>query len=171
VHGVLACKLIARERASPGPSALRFAASTRAYRTILRVPSQEPIPPDLFLSGYSPEIRDLAERLRSVIHEAVPEAIERVRTGWRLIGYDVPAGRRMRYFAFVAPEPKHVHLGWQHGIWMTDPEGILRGAHLDLKKVRYVTYQPGDEIPTDALVRYTVEAAGLATLGPAGMRP
>ncbi len=133
------------------------------------MPSQEPIPPDLFLSGYSPEIRDLAERLRSVVHEAVPEAIERVRTGWRLIGYDVPAGRRTRYFAFVAPEPKHVHLGWQHGIWMADPDGILRGAHLDLKKVRYVTYQPGDEIPTDALVRYTVEAAGLATLGSAGL--
>ena len=63
----------------------------------------EPIPPDLFLSGYAPDIRDLAEELRSVVHEAVPEAIERVRTGWRLIGYDVPAGRRTRYFAFVAP--------------------------------------------------------------------
>ena len=53
---------------------------------------------------------------------------------------------------------------------MADPEGILRGAHLDLKKVRYVTYQPGDEIPTDALVRYTIEAAGLAALGSAGLR-
>ena len=100
----------------------------------------------------------------------MPEAIERVRTGWRLIGYDVPVGRRTRYFAFVAPEPKHVHLGWQHGIWMADPDGILRGAHLDLKKVRYVTYQPGDEVPTDALVRYTLEAAALATLGSAGPR-
>ena len=132
------------------------------------VGAPEPIPPDLFLSGYSPEIGDLAERLRGVVHEAVPEAIERVRTGWRLIGYDVPVGRRTRYFAFVAPEPKHVHLGWQHGIWMADPEGILRGAHLGLKKVRYVTYQPGEEIPTEALVRYTLEAAGLATLGAAG---
>ena len=75
----------------------------RRVRTILLVASPEPIPPDLFLSGYSPEIRDLADRLRSVVHEAVPEAIERVRTGWRLIGYDVPAGRRTRYFAFVAP--------------------------------------------------------------------
>jgi hypothetical protein len=139
-------------------------------RTILGVPSHEPIPPDLFLSGYAPDIRDLAEELRSVVHEALPEVIERVRTGWRLIGYDVPAGGRTRYFAFVAPEPQHVHLGWQFGIWMADPDGILRGAHLDLKKVRYVTYQPGDKIPTDALVRYTIEAAGLATLGAAGPR-
>jgi hypothetical protein len=124
----------------------------------------EPIPPELFLSGYPPEIHDLAEQLRAVVHEAVPEAIERVRAGWRLIGYDVPVGRRTRYFAFVAPEPAHVHLGFEYGVWMADPEGLLRGAHLDLRKVRFVTYQPGDQIPIDDLVRYTREAAELASM-------
>lgn len=128
----------------------------------------ESIPPELFLSTYPPGIREIAERLRDVVLEAVPEAIERVRTGWRLIGYDVPIGRRTRYFAFVAPEPEHVHLGFEYGIWMTDPDGLLRGAHLDLRKVRFVTYQVGNEIPTEALVRYTREAAELATLGTAG---
>ena len=128
----------------------------------------EPIPPELFLSGYPIEIRDIAERLRTVVREAVPEAIERVRTGWRLIGYDVPVGRRTRYFAFVVPEPEHAHLGFEYGAWMTDPNGLLRGAHLDLKKVRFVTFEPGDPIPTDALVRYTREAAVLAALGPSG---
>jgi len=127
---------------------------------------KEPIPPDLFLAAYAPEIRELAERLRDVVREAVPEAIERVRTGWRLIGYDVPVGRRTRYFAFVAPEPQHVHLGFQYGIWMADPDRILRGAHLDLKRVRFVTYRPGDDIPADALVRYTADAAELAAVNP-----
>jgi hypothetical protein len=135
------------------------------------VAAKEPIPPDLFLSGYSPEIRDLAERLRSVVIQAVPEAVERVRTGWRLIGYDVPAGRRSRYFAFVAPEPEHVHLGFEYGVWMTDPDALLRGAHLKLKKVRFVTYVPGDQIPIAALVRYTREAAALAAMGISGRPP
>jgi hypothetical protein len=126
--------------------------------------AREQIPPELFLADYSPEIRDLAERLRAVVREAVPDAIERVRTGWRLIGYDIPVGRRTRYFAFVAPEPEHVHLGFEYGIWMTDPDGILLGAHLDLRKVRFVTYLPGDVIPADVLLRYTHEAADLAAL-------
>ena len=128
----------------------------------------DPIPPEAFLSAYPPEIREIAERLREVVREAVPEAIERVRTGWRLIGYDVPIGRRTRYFAFVAPEPEHVHLGFEYGVWMTDPDGLLQGAHLNLRKVRFVTYRPGDSVPADALVRYTGEAAALATLGPSG---
>lgn len=126
--------------------------------------AQAPIPPELFLSGYPEEIRDIAERLRGVVLDAVPEAIERVRSGWRLIGFDVPVGRRTRYFAFVAPEPEHVHLGFEYGAWMSDPDGLLLGAHLQLRKVRFVTIRPGDTIPTDALVRYTGEAAALAAM-------
>jgi hypothetical protein len=123
-----------------------------------------PIPPELLLDGYPAEIRDIAERLRGVVREAVPDGIERVRPGWRLIGYDVPVGRRTRYFAFVAPEPEHVHLGFEYGVWMTDPDGLLLGAHLNLRKVRFLTYVPGDHVTNDVLVRYTREAAELAEL-------
>ena len=134
----------------------------------MSVAAPESIPPDLFLSAYPPDIQEIADRLRVVVQEAVPEAIERVRTGWRLIGYDVPVGRRTRYFAFVAPEPEHVHLGFEYGVWMADPDGLLLGAHLKLRKVRFVTYKPGEAVPTDTLVRYTREGAELATLGAAG---
>ncbi|MDO8484811.1 MAG: DUF1801 domain-containing protein [Candidatus Limnocylindrales bacterium] len=124
----------------------------------------ESIPPGLFLEGYPPGIRRAAERLRAVVRRAVPDAIERVRPGWRLIGYEVPVGRRSRYFAFVSPEIEHVHLGFQYGLWMADPDGLLRGAHLHLRTVRFVTYEPGDPIPESALVEYTRDAARLATM-------
>jgi hypothetical protein len=120
--------------------------------------------PELFLEGYPPRIQHAAERLRAVVKRAVPDSIERVRSGWRLIGYEVPAGKRSRYFAFVAPEIEHVHLGFEYGIWMDDPDRMLRGAHLRLKKVRYVTYQAGDPIPETALVEFTRDAARLATM-------
>ena len=126
--------------------------------------SDEPLPPEIFLGDYSPEIQAVANVLRSAVMTAVPDAIERVRIGWRLIGYDVPAGRRTRYFAFVAPEPGHVHLGFEHGIWMSDPEHLLHGAELKLRKVRYFTFEPGDPIPDDVVARYVEEAAGLAVL-------
>ena len=122
------------------------------------------IPPDAFLSAYPDEIRMLAETLRVVVRQATPEVIERVRAGWRLIGYDLPVGRRSVYFAWVAPEPEHIDLGWQHGIFMSDPDRMLEGAHLRLKKVRYTTFRPGDRIPETALVAFTQEAARLAAM-------
>jgi len=122
------------------------------------------VPPEAFLAGYPDEIRALAEVLRSVVRRAAPDAIERVRPGWRLIGYDVPVGRRSVYFVFVAPEPIHVHLGFEHGIFMADPDRRLEGAHLRLKKVRFTTYEPGDVIPEEAMVELTQEAARIAVM-------
>ena len=122
------------------------------------------VPPDLFLAGYAEPIRALAENLRSVVRRAAPDAIERVRPGWHLIGYDLPVGRRSVYFAFVAPEPIHVHLGFEYGTFMADPDRRLEGAHLRLKKVRFTTYEPGDDIPVEAMVELTREAARIAAL-------
>ena len=120
------------------------------------------IPPEAFLAAYPDGIRAAAEILRAIVRLAVPDAVERVRPGWRLIGYDLPVGRRSVFFAFVAPEPIHVHLGFQHGIFMTDRDRMLEGAHLRLKKVRFVTFRPGDAISKAVLEGLTVQAARLA---------
>jgi hypothetical protein len=132
--------------------------------TARRTDADDAIPPDAFLSAYPDEIRALAETLRAVVRRATPDAIERVRSGWRLIGYDLPVGRRTVYFAWVAPEHIHVHLGWQHGIFMEDPDRMLEGAHLRLRKVRFTTFRPGDSVPGTALVELTRQAAGLAAM-------
>jgi hypothetical protein len=117
----------------------------------------------LFLSGYPDSISEIAHQLRAVVRRATPTAVERIRSGWALIGYDLPMGRRKRYFAFIAPERKHVHLGFEYGVWMADPERILEGAHLKLKKVRFVTFTPGEPLPEDTLVALTREAARVAS--------
>jgi hypothetical protein len=117
----------------------------------------------LFLAGYPDPIIEIAHRLRAVVRQAEPAAVERIRSGWALIGYDLPMGPRKRYFAFIAPERKHVHLGFEYGVWMADPERVLEGAHLKLRKVRFVTFSPGDELPEDQLVALTREAARVAT--------
>jgi len=129
-----------------------------------RAAAADPLPPEAFLAGYPDDIVAMAEVLRSVVRRAVPDAVERVRSGWRLIGYDLADRRHGAYFAFVAPEPVHVHLGFEHGVFMDDPERMLEGAHLRLRKVRFVTYRPGDAIPEAALVGLTRQAARLAAL-------
>ena len=123
----------------------------------------EAIPPEALLDGFPPAMRETAHALRALVREAVPDVWERVRVGWHLIGYDLPLRRYGLYFAYVAPEPNHVHLGFEYGAFMDDPQGLLQGAGIT-KQVRWLTLKSPDEIdrePTIALVR---EGARVATL-------
>jgi len=128
----------------------------------------EPIPVEAFLESYPPAIRRAANALRTIVRRAVPHCIEAVRPGWRLIGYDVPIGRWRAYFAYVAPESGHVHLGFEHGILMADPDGLLQGADLGLRKVRFLTFTSREQIRDPGTVRamaqLTRDAARIAGL-------
>jgi hypothetical protein len=123
------------------------------------------MPPEALLAAYPEPMRRIAERLRGVVRRAVPDAIERVRVGWRVIGYDVPlAPRRTRLFAFVWAEPEHVHLGFQHGTLMEDALGVLEGDGIT-KQVRWVTFRPGDPMDEPLLRSLLLEAVRVAGLG------
>ena len=124
----------------------------------------ETIPPEAFLEPYPQPMREIAEALRAIVRQVVPDALEAVRPGWRLIGYKVPVGRRSTYFAYVAPEPIHVHLGFEHGIFMNDPDGRLEGAHLNLRKVRFLTLRSLEEIDEEAFIGLVREAVRVALM-------
>jgi len=119
-------------------------------------------PIGFFLAGYPDRIVRLATQLRAIIRRATPDAVERLRSGWALLGYDIPLARGKRYFAFIAPERHHIHLGFEYGAWMDDPEAALEGAHLKLKKVRYLTFEPRATLDARGLVKLTREAARVA---------
>ncbi|MEP7379726.1 MAG: DUF1801 domain-containing protein [Chloroflexota bacterium] len=117
-----------------------------------------------FLADYPAPIAAQCQRLRELVREAVPSSVERVRPGWRLIGYDLPITRHGTYFAWVWPEREHVHVGWQMGTLMADPCGLLSGAHLRLKKVRYLTYGPRERIAPRVVIHFTRDAARIAAM-------
>ena len=130
------------------------------------MPSKRPIdsvPPEALLADYPPPHQALAQRLREIVTDAVPEAVERVRPGWRLIGYDLPLRRRGVFFAWIWPEPEHVHLGFPRGIDMDDPRHEMRGERIT-KLARWLTYSPGDSIDEEQASRLVQEAARVALL-------
>jgi hypothetical protein len=123
----------------------------------------DPIPPELFLSGHSPVMQEIARKLQALVRRAVPEAIEAVRPGWQLIGYDIRVGRRTTYFAWVWPENAHVHLGFQRGVLMDDPERLLKGAGVT-KQVRWLTIGRPDQIREAEFAWLVREAARVARM-------
>ncbi|MEO8272791.1 MAG: DUF1801 domain-containing protein [Chloroflexota bacterium] len=129
------------------------------------MPSKRPIetiPVEAFLDACEPPMREIAERLRAIVKAATPEATERVRTGWRLLAYDLPL-KRGAFFAWVFPERKHVHLGFPKGVLMDDPRGLMDGAG-QTKYARWVTFVPGDEIDGALMTELVLEAARVAVI-------
>lgn len=124
----------------------------------------DPFPPEALLEGYPPPMREIAQALRSLVQATEPDAIERVRPGWRVIGYDVPIGRRRSaFFAWIMVEAVHTHLGFPKGVFMDDPAGLLHGAG-EAKLARWVTFRHVDEIDAPQLETLVHEAARRARM-------
>ena len=124
----------------------------------------ESVPPEALLENASPPMREVAEWLRGLIRRTLPEAEERVRVGWGIVGYDIPVGRRRTAFiAWIWAQPEHVHLGFPQGHLMRDPGGLLDGAGVT-KRARWTTHTPGDRLPEATVVELLNEAARTAGL-------
>jgi hypothetical protein len=121
-------------------------------------------PAEFLLDGYPPAIRETGLALRSLILATIPGSVETVRTGWRWIAYSLPEKGKVRNFAWIGPERKHIHLGFEHGTLLADPEGILQGAQERLKKFRYFTFEPAIDLDEAILVDYVERAAELAVM-------
>ena len=126
-------------------------------------------PAEALLDTFPPAIRDTGRTLRSLILATVPGSVETVRTGWRWIAYSLPEKGRVRNFAWIGPERHHIHLGFEHGMLLADPEHLLQGAQERLKKFRYFTFEPAIDIDEAILVDYLRRAAELAVM-PLGAR-
>lgn len=105
------------------------------------------------LSTFAVPVRALAQAARRRILAVVPDAVERVRPGWKLIGYNAPA-----YFAFIAPQRDHVRIGFEWGILLRDPTGLLEGSG---SQVRHVSVHTAADLRRAALADLLRAAAAL----------
>lgn len=97
------------------------------------------------LSNSSPEVGNLAEQLRDLILETIPEAEERAYPGWRAIGYHHP---EVGYFCGLFPLAERVDLAFEFGVLLPDPKGLLDGNG---KQVRYVRIQQLAQIQAEPI--------------------
>lgn len=103
--------------------------------------------PEDILAPLPDEVRTLAQQLRRLMRELVPEAEERANRGWNSLSYhDAQSG----YFCGIFPRPPAVRLLFEHGAALPDPDRLLTG---DARQVRWIDLRPGDAIPHQGIAR------------------
>jgi Domain of unknown function (DU1801) len=114
-----------------------------------------------FLSAYPKNLRMITERVRDLVRSTFPLAEEKFYTGWKLIGYRLPAGKKSRYFCCIVPQKKEndVLLGFEYGIAMQDPKNLMEGKGT---KVRFVRIKKNNQYNDEDLIWLIEEGAKVA---------
>ncbi|TLN00814.1 hypothetical protein FDZ74_16265 [bacterium] len=108
----------------------------------------------VFLSQYSPQVRELALAARALILSAFPAALELVDAPSKIIAYGT--GRRYAdLVCAIAPFTFHVNLMFSRGSSLPDPAGLLQGSG---KRARHVSLTALEDLSHPAL-RALLEAA------------
>lgn len=97
------------------------------------------------LESQPPELRALAEKLRTTVRAILRNPEERVYAGWGGLGYhDAQAG----YVCGIFPRKGSVRLLFEHGASLADPDRLFTGGGT---QTRYIEFRPGDELPEEAI--------------------
>ncbi len=106
---------------------------------------------DELLAPFGPKVVTLANAARERITSLVPHAVERLRPGWGLIGYSAP-----KYFAFIVPVKDGVRIGFEWGVRLDDPAGLLEGNG---SQVRFVSITRASQLRRRPLAQLISTAA------------
>ena len=120
--------------------------------------SDPALTPDQLLAAYPAKMQALANRVRAVLHDAVPTFTERALPGWRAIAFRDPhAGHVCALF----PLETELRLYIEHGAKLADPDDILRGT---MKRGRYIPFRSHRDVRTRALTRLIRQAVTMKSL-------
>ena len=117
--------------------------------------SRKVVRPESILDDHTMEIRAIAEELRKLIRESMPEATESGHPTWHSIGYRHP---KAGYVCGIFPHKDSVDLVFEFGILLSDTHQVLQG---DSKQARYIPITTIDEINVEAIKQLIAETLSL----------
>jgi hypothetical protein len=95
-----------------------------------------------FLAPYTPAVQALALKLRALIREVMPEAIEQLDAPAHLIGYGFDRTYK-GMICCITLHKTHINLMFARGTELPDPEGLLVGTG---KRARHVTIRQAADL-------------------------
>ena len=100
------------------------------------------------LARSNPEVQEIARRLRALILDVHPAAVEVVRLGDNAASYGLGPKKMSEAYAYIMPQAAYVNLGFYYGATLPDPAGLLEGTG---KKLRHVKVRSAAAVDVPAL--------------------
>lgn len=110
---------------------------------------------DELLAETEASLRPIARRLRELVLEVHPEAVEVVRLGDRAATYGLGPRKMSEGYCYVLPHRRWVNLGFYQGVALPDPGHLLEGTGTRLRHVKLRSVEDAD---TPALRELVVSA-------------
>jgi len=108
------------------------------------------VTPEELLYGFPEPVPAICWKLRDLVLEEAPGAVEAVRPRWKVLGFDLD-----RYFCAVAPQKDHARLLFEYGVELDDPDRKLLGGG---SQVRFLQFESLDDIDEE-VVRHFLRLA------------
>ena len=101
-------------------------------------------------------LRPVARRLRGIVFEVHPDAVEVVRLGDRAATYGLGPRKMIEGYCYVLPHQRWVNLGFLQGVRLPDPTGLLEGTGASLRHVRIRSLEAAEAPAVRALIEAAV---------------
>ena len=83
-----------------------------------------------------PELRSICLDLRKLIASLHKNYVEIVWKNQKIASYGVGPKKMSEHYVYIAPQGKHVNLGFYHGAVISDPQGLLEGTGKLLRHIK-----------------------------------
>ena len=107
------------------------------------------------ISGVPAELRPICNALRVIVTDLDREYVEVVWKNQRIASYGVGPKKMSEHYVYIAPQTKHVNLGFYHGISANDPSGLLEGTG---KRLRHIKFRSLDETKNPQIEKLIADA-------------
>jgi hypothetical protein len=99
-----------------------------------------------------PDMQPIAARMREIVFEIDPDAVEVVRLGDRAATYGLGPKKMSEGYAYILPHQNWVNLGFYKGADLPDPTGILEGTGKKLRHIKVRSIKDAERREVRALI-------------------
>ena len=104
------------------------------------------------IAAASDDVRQLATAARKLVADVMPGVTEVPWVRQKTVGYGVGPKKMSEHFCYLAPQKRHLNLGFFYGADLDDPDDLLEGTGKLLRHVKLKTIEQVQEPALRTLV-------------------